>query len=263
MRRVLAVLVVGIAVATAGCGGGSTGSPTPASPGAGTTPSTPGGDTPAGFAYPPGVTERGVADVDALLSAHRSGLSGRSVRVAIRYDVSTNGSGERVNFSGAVDPAADRAVLHVDLAGGSADYYAEGNDTYARQVAGTETRYRTGVDVAGLTERRLGSDRFVESALRTANFTPSGTVTRDGTTLLELTATDVDRQLAGGRNGTRTVEGRLLVDGDGVVRHAVVRATVETDAGGRYEYGVEVHLTDVGTASVERPDWLDEARDGG
>lgn len=257
MKRALAVVALGLVVVVAGCGGGGTA--TPQSPAASSTPSAAGDVT-----YPPGVTDEGVTDPAALLSAHRSGLSGQSLRVAIGYEVTANGTGQRANFSGRVDPSSDRALLHVSVADGRADYYAEGNETYARQVVGGETTYRSDVDAPGLSGQRLGSDQFVESALRTANFTPSGTVTRDGTELVELVVTDVQRQFASaGRNATRTVEGRLLVDEDGVVRHVTVRATVETAAGGRYEYGVEVHLAGVGATTVERPDWLDEARSSG
>lgn len=261
MRRTLAVVALGLVVVTAGCGGGSQTEAPSATPTHRDQPSPTG--TAADVPYPPGVTDQGVADPEALLAAHRSGLSGESLRVAIQYVVTTNGSGQRANFTGRVDPSTDRALLHVDLAGGTADYYAEGNETYVRQVVGTETRYRAGVDAPGLTATRLGSDRFVEAALGTANFTPSGTVTRDGTRLVRLEVTAVDREFGGsGRNATRTVDGSLLVDEEGVVRHVTVRAAVETDAGGSYEYRVEVHITDVGSTDVDPPDWIDEARDG-
>jgi len=268
MRRTLATLALVCAVALAGCGGGGTATPTPTEAGPSTptdrgTPTASPTPSAAALGLPPGVTEDGVTDVDALVAAHAAALEGRSATVAVDVLLTVNGTGQNVSFVGEVTPGDDRGLLRVTTADGRATYYTEGDTTYRRPEQDGQTRYDTTDDVSAVPEQpRFGADARVGDALRAANWTVDGVVYRDGEPLVRLAATDVETpDGVDTANGTTVAsDGYALVTPDGVVRHVEVRTTVR-GADGTVEYGVAVDVSAVGATSTDRPDWVDRITD--
>jgi len=258
-------LFVALSVLLAGCFGGSaTGTASPDGVATTATPTPSPTETPVRFggeAPPPGVDGSGVTDVDALLSAHADALADRSATVSISFRLTVDGSGRNVSLAGKTLPGADRGWLQVRFADGVGTYYTEDGTTYARERVNGTTNYGTTTDVSAVPERpRFGADERVRSAIEAAEWEPVGTVERDGRTLFEFRATEVDPPNVDTSGDTAVgSSGRLLVDGQGVVHLVAVSTTVENDRG-TVEYGITVRLTDVGTTTVEEPDWIDRAR---
>lgn len=250
-RRAVATVLLALVVVLAGCGGGD---PTPT-------------ETPTATVHPfadgpPGIDETGVTDVDALMAAHNASLDGQSVTVDLGFHLTVNGSGEEVSLHAKVVPDSDRGWIRFESGDDHGTYYTEGTTTYYREVVDANARYGTIADTLAIPETgtpRFGTDDRIRTALESADWEPVGTVERDGRTLYELEATDVEVPGVNASDGT-TVEasGRLLVDRDGVIHHLEVDTTVE-DAEETVQYGLRVSLSDIGSTSVDRPDWYDNA----
>lgn len=255
-RRTLVAVVLVLTVVLAGCQSGGT-----ATEGAGTPAGT---DTAAGpfdgVSTPPGVDETGVTDVDALMAAHSSTLNGTSTTVGIEFRLTVNGSGRQIALRGKELPGSDRGWMEVSFQDGTGTYYTADGTTYYREVVNGSVDYGTTTAVSAIPDRpRFGADERVRTAVAVAEWEPVGTVERDGRTLLEFRATEVDPPNVN-TSGDATVDsdGRLLVDQRGAIHHVSVNTTVENDRG-TVEYGVRVSVTDVGSTTIEAPSWLENA----
>jgi hypothetical protein len=260
MDRPLVALALACAVVLAGCGGGPTGTPTPTDGGTPTDTPTP---SAADVGFPPGVSEDGVTDVDALLAAHADALESQSATVAVDVVLSVDGQGSNTSFVGEVTPGDDRGLLTVTAADGAATYYTEGDTTYRRLEEGGQTKYDTTDGVSAIPDRpRFGADARARDALSAANWTVDGVVARDGERLIRLAATDVRTPEGVNTSGGTTVStsGYALVTPDGVVRHVEVSTRVE-ESDRTVVYGISVDVSAIGTTETERPDWVDRIRD--
>lgn len=273
-RRVLAAVAVAALVLLAGCGGAD--QTATESPGMGGespegtaegTPTASATSTPtpsdpfAGVSMAPGTTEDGVTNASELLAAHASALDGRSVTVDMDFTLEVNGSGQNVSFRGKVTPDDDRGWMRIDLQDGTGTYYTESGTTYQKVVQNGETSYGTTTSVSAIpTKPRFGADIRIRSAITAANWTATGVVERDGEQLIRYEATDVDLPDSVNVSGDTTTEtsGTLLVGEDGAVHYVAVHTRVES-SDETVVYSIEVDLTDVGSTTVERPDWVDEA----
>ncbi|PSP75311.1 hypothetical protein BRC81_16075 [Halobacteriales archaeon QS_1_68_20] len=264
-RRTVAAVALALAVVLAGCGGSGQQDPgTESTPG--DTPTATATPTPQPFqSMPPGVSEQGVTDREALLDAHASALDGTSVTVDVDFRLTVDGDGQNVALRGKVTPDDDRGWMQVETDDGVGTYYTESGTTYRTVTIDGETSHGTTDQVSAIPDSpRFGADSRARDALWNANWTFDGIVQRDGEHLLRYEATnvtlpsevDVDRESAGA-----TTSGTLLVDENGVIRHVEVSATVETDQR-TVEYGVTVSFSAVGSTTIEAPDWLDQAKDG-
>jgi hypothetical protein len=219
--------------------------------------------TPAPFGgaeTPPGVGTDGVTDVDDLVAAHSAELNGTPLTVAFNSTLVVNGERQSSAFEAKVLPDQQRGWLRAEFADGEGIYYTAGGTTYFREIVNGSVDYGTTDGVSAVPERpRFGLDDQVRTALRSADWEPVGTVERDGETLLEFRATNVDPPDVD-TSGNTTVRsgGRLLVDQRGVVHHVSVSTTVENDRG-TVRYVLEVETTDVGSTTVDEPSWLDNA----
>jgi hypothetical protein len=263
-RRALLAVVLALTVALAGCQfGGGTATPATGTPDATATPTpTPG---PFGEAsLPPGVDESGVTDPDALMAAHASTLNGSSVTVAIEFRLTVNGTGQDIGLRGKELPGTDRGWMEVSFQDGTGTYYTADGTTYYREVVNESVDYGTTDGVSAIPDQpRFGADERVRTAVAAAEWEPVGTVERDGRTLFEFRATQVDPpNVNTSSDATVASDGRLLIDQRGAVHHVSVNTTVENDRG-TVEYGVRVTLSDVGSTAVEEPSWLDNARGNG
>lgn len=260
-RRAAIAVLLALSIALSGCQFGGTGTDVKGLPEGGT--GTPATSTPDPFgdvSPPPGVDETGVSDVDALMAAHDSALNGTPATVDVRFHLTVDGTGQNVSLRGKTVPGAERGWMRIELSDGVGTYYTEDGTTYYREIVNDTARYGTTTDVSAIPERpRFGADERVRTAVESAEWEPVGTVERDGRTLVEFRATSVDPPDVN-TTGDTTVssDGRLLVDADGVVHHVEVATTVD-DERGTVRYGLTVTLSDVGSTSIERPDWFDNA----
>lgn len=260
-RERVAVLVVGFAVVLAGCQA----LPVDDTGDGGTTPTVDpeGTSTPAEVTMPPGLDESGVTDADALLSAHAAALEDETVTVSIDFRLVVDGAADRAALEGKTVPDGDRGWMSVDLREGTGEYYTEGGTTYEKATVDGSTRYTTTDDVSAIPdEPRFGADDRIRDALRAGNWTATGTVDRDGTTLIRFEAVEVEVPVVDDPDATVSAHGELLVDENGVVHHVEVSTEIEAD-GETVEYGIEVTVSEIGTTAVEEPDWIDLAQPGG
>lgn len=261
-RRALVAIAVALLVVLAGCGG--TAEPT-ADTSTGTAETTGASPTQTvgldDVALPAGVSESGVTDADALTSAHADALSGTSVTVSMDFRLEVNGTGQNVSFRGEVTPDTDTGWMQVTLQDGVGTYYTDGGTTYRKVEQNGETTFGTTEQVSALpVEPRFGADARIGDALRAANWTATGVVERNGTRLIRLEASDVSLPDSVDVANATDVDssGVLLVDADGVVHHVSVRTHVTSDEK-TVVYEIEVTLSDVGSTTIQRPDWVDEA----
>jgi len=245
-RRVAAV---GVALLFAGCGafGGATGADATTGPDDATTltpvpvPSV----TDEPVTLPPGVTTGGVADADTLLDAHRAALRDRSYTLAVRLSV---------------DGTVTRRTARVE----SPTRYAQ-RDVLVRQ---------------GVTISRFASDRTVYTRSVSQNLTrydrfdtvrpPGSQTVRESRVLLSIPAATVFESTVDGRSafvvrgsypvhpaapGLRNVTVRAVVEPDGLVR-SLTAEYVRADGDGRTNVTRSFSYSDVGSTTVERPDWV-------
>lgn len=141
-----------------------------------------------------------------------------------------------------------------------------------------DTSYRQRNSSQGVQYASQTGDGTGLSAIRTVNVTSfpqnytavtdgfeweaNGTETIDGTPTVRYTSTNVSDSstFVGVENVTvRNASSTLYVDSDNVIRRASLEYTVE-DNSTTYSIETTVTLTDIGSTTVEEPDWLSEAQ---
>ncbi|WP_158055335.1 DUF7537 family lipoprotein [Halorussus halophilus] len=261
-RRSLAAVAVAVLLVVAGCSGTSDQSPdatTTATTVGEINPTTTAQESDASqMALPAGVTANGLENASALVTAHNRSLADRSYRFAFESNSSEYSS--RIRAARGLDAT----LLVANSANTTTRSWTQGSRTSMVQTADGERGYRL---VQGEYESALGFDTYADltravlvTYLRVGEYETTDVVTRDGTKLVELTATGINRsavdQLAGEESNVSVdaFEARVLVDSDGVVHEFEATVTETVDAESRTnEVGYD--LSDLGSASVERPDW--------
>jgi hypothetical protein len=282
-RRVHLVVLFAAVVALAGCSGGSLGpGTTDAATDAASTVGDDGETATAAsgsdaalqtseaaiqsFSYPDGATPDGITDLDTLLEAHSSALSGDSfiMNGSLVFAISSGGESDStpVSYTIAYD-AADSEVLATvgGLTAGTLSSYSDGSTKYYRIQSESDTEYGVAdpdeVVVDGAPEHATG-EGLLRTLLQRGNFTATGVVTRDGTELVRYNLTtvqaDVDFDV-----GERSYDGYLLVDSDGIIHEADVSMEAEGNGGFALTYDSHVEFTDIGSTSVEEPSWTSDA----
>lgn len=213
-----------------------------------------------GAETPPGVDRNGVTDVDALVAAHGDELNGTPVTLSFNSTLIVDGERQSSVFEAKVRPGERRGWLRAQFSDGEGTYYTADGTTYFKEIVNGSVNYGTTDSVSAVPQRpRFGLDEQVRTAIKAGEWEPVGLVERDGRTLLEFRATQVDPpNVNTSGNTTVTSDGRLLVDQRGVVHLVSVSTTVENDRG-RVRYVLEVQTTDVGSTTIEEPSWLDNA----
>lgn len=266
-RRVLVALAVAWMVVVAGCGGAGTATEhgtdeVASATGTPTATSTP-TPTPSLSAVDPpsGLTRDGVTDVEALFLAHKTSLSDTAATVSIAFRLSVNGSGRDVSLLGEYTPDTDRGWMQVTFPDGVGTYYTEGDTTYERVERDGQTTYGTTDQVSAVPqEPRFGADIRIREAIEAGSWEATGVVVNDGTTLLRYEATEVTLPDSVTADTGNTVEtrGELLVSEDGMIHHVSIYTKVES-SDGTVVYEIDVSLSDLGSTTVEEPDWIDRA----
>lgn len=211
--------------------------------------------------YPPGVAAEGIV-VYELSRAHRQALD--DTPTTVRYTVRTVAANGTVllNQTTRMTVRGDREFVRVSAESRPPvrdaprafgwRYWTNESVTVIRTIQnGTvEDDRRDGPPPPNLALAVKGAD-MIQLGLAEYNLTPAGTVVRNGTTLLVLRA-DAPRTSA---SDLRNVSVRVLVTRDGVVREFRTRHT--TTIGNRTATVTrQFRLTEVGTATVPRPDWV-------
>lgn len=216
------------------------------------------GDTGAQSATVSNGTERfSAADV----STHRAALANASYEFTY---VENRSDGQVLVSSGATAQADRRGRVTAQAGTQTVTQYVENGTLYVRVESPNGTEYdrtplaelgtdyeRYSREVAGIGELTYFTDQ--------ATFTPTGQVRRDGTVLTRYEVSTV----SAAENPDAALDhysGEVLVDSDGIVRTATLQVNGTVD-GEPQRLSVEYHVTALGTATVERPDWVGQARE--
>jgi hypothetical protein len=216
---------------------------------------------------PPGLSADGVTDANALVRAHTDALQSQSFTVRSTMTMRpTNGSFRVVsNRTWRVDPGdpiRGRVVSSRRAVGDAPAAYAAGPTRVAAWRNGTTTYRRVDrngtpaygrvplfdspVKLNGALQRNA---LYRLSARRSATVEP---VERDGRRLYRVTAALNDTAVSSNASMT------LLVDTNGVVRTLKTERQVQYRSGKR-DISTTVHVTRVGSTTVERPEWYGAA----
>jgi hypothetical protein len=232
-RGVAAGLV--LAVLLAGCFGSPGATPTPERSPTATPERSP---TPTPVQPPPGVGNGSLEDVDALLGSHRQSLTGVGFVAEVRID------GRTTRYAYATDGSR-----LIDRVNGSTTTW--GNDTVAvrRTAGGGEVAYER-IPIEDLSVDGFLVTTQLRERLTSASYERNGTTSCGDATCVVLTATR-------GIGGTvRNVTAEVHVDPQGVIR-ALDAEWVRSTDGQAFTFRFTVE--EVGTSSVDRPDWVPEA----
>ena len=255
-KRLLTVALVGLFVASAGCaqipgmGGGD------------------GGD--GGSSDIAAYTESGdELDGETVSSDHAAALEETdSFTYEVTFEAADGESSLSIDAHVEADTESDEAysVQESNFLGNQTAYkYTSGNATYEKTVReGDEenAQYTTSED--GAVEPVNTTPSFQASLVDGLEWSQEGTEELNGVGVTRYESTGVANVTALVGAGTdagnvTNVSATMLVDADGVVRrYDLTYTVVEADSETTVTY--EVETTDVGSTSVEEPDWLDEAR---
>jgi hypothetical protein len=257
--ELVAVVALAALVVLAGCGA-LQGGPTAGPGDGGTTPDV------SGVTFPPGVNGSGVTDVGALLAAHRTAMvdSGFVYRFEHRMvtELPNNTTVTEIDASGEV-----RAARNLTATRESIDREAPDVETVEQWSNGTAGFQR--VTPANTTfDRTEAPSRLVTTHHILRNLVARDTwnvtaVADDGSRI--VLRSDNRTDTVGGREISDTVDGRMVLDGDGRILQLTV--TVENREYSEQQEDSVFHtrtldydVTQVGNVSVSAPDWVDEAR---
>jgi len=213
------------AVLLAGCFGAPGGTPTAER-------------TPTPARPPPGVGNGSLEDVDALLASHRESMTEAGFVVEIRLD------GRTTRYAYATDGSR-----LIDRVSGSATTW--GNDTVAvqRTTGGDDVAYRM-IPAEDLSVDGLLVTTELRERLTSASYERNGTTACGDTTCVVLTAT---RSIGA---AVRNVTAEVHVGPGGVIRTLDAEWVRSTDD---RAFAFRFTVEEVGTSSVDRPDWVSEA----
>jgi hypothetical protein len=215
---------------------------------------------------PPGVSTDGITDEQALFAAHRDGVTsaGTSFRVDVRNATETLVTVDRVN-----DTTARRIDLRSRTGAGLSYYFADPVYATYNHTDDSVGYARGDVPLAGdailidIAITGLGT-----SWLRAVEWESAGVESVAGEQRLVLNGSGLDRSEArsGGTllpplvddgDSIQSVDARMTVTGDGLIRHANVTVTGETN--GTAARTTLVLSTESSAGDVSEPSWLADA----
>lgn len=221
----------------------------------------------AGCLAAPGVDDASAAELDASTAAaeHEQALeTAGSYTYTVEASATLDGqSAGTSTITAAVDIEADRARVESESLLGPVTAYVENGSVYQR-IGTEEPRYQTADSDVEAAEV-VSSD--VAAVVSNHTFAPNGTASVNGERVRTYEANSTGenatlRQDLGDGIVVETVEASLSVNDDGVVVRQQVVAAVSIE--GEQSVGTytrTVTYTDVGSTTVERPSWLDDARE--
>lgn len=206
-----------------------------------------------------GVIAGGEFDATALLTSHNDSLSGRSYRLV--YEKTTeNGDGTQSRATRTVRVDADGEVwINAET---KTESYSLGREFWTNGSVALSLSPNTDranveeVDVETIDPGQFTGVDEVGGLLRAGAFEPSEGGATDGRTrfVAEVPTPNASEGLENvGR--VRSFSGTLVVDDQGLVRRLNVSMTVVTDSGRGQSISVRYRVTELGSATVDRPEW--------
>lgn len=259
MRRATAVVLIAVLVLLAGCGGTAGGeTTTPATEGS-ETPTATSTATPTETPTRTPISASGFPAVDGtevnetlLATVHRRALSNVSYTLVLEEHV--NDTDVRVEARREGNVSLLRTTVgntsETDYTNGSTEYIRSerknGTFTYRNRTVGNATPYTA----------KLVVDDYIDSA----EHAPVAITTYEGTRVVDLTATraDIKPDALVANTTVDAFESRILVDRRGRIRLFTYRISGTTN-GDPFGFRLRFRLSNVGSTTVERPDWVDRA----
>ncbi|QLG27818.1 hypothetical protein HUG10_09750 [Halorarum halophilum] len=215
--------------------------------------------------YPPGVSADGV-DAGRLTDAHADALEGESKTVRVQTTiVATNGT-TLLSRTTTTRTDGDTLSASVSAVGASPEflgpfrdfgYWSDGDQTFVRQEQPNGTvqyRERPGDSMPTFGISPTGRST-VEPLLYYAEFQHVGTERRGNATYHVLTAEPGTFELS---EDARNVKLTVAVTQEGLVESTFLRYDTVL-RGVEVTYVVRFRASDVGSTTIERPGWIDEA----
>lgn len=263
-RALLSVLVVAV-VLLAGCGGlggdgevlTPTGTDAPTTNGTATTPtdeSSPADRRVALESPPPGLNDSGIADVDALLDAHRAALDERGAVTVTNLTIDGPRSSLSSNATvrwGADGTISARTVNDVGRGSVEVQQYTNSSVSAIRQRTAAGTTVSV-FDAGGYVRGQSGA-AGLGPYLAVGEFVP--TAVDDGRVTLEA-ASVADRDGLG--DNVTDFDATLVVDERGRLLSFEASVTSDTDAGVSTTT-IDYEMTDRSLDAAERRSWVDDA----
>lgn len=223
--------------------------------------------TATGSPYPPGYAGDGIREPRRGAWAHVDALSARE-SFAVVYNgtiLTSNGTTATIRTVQAVEADSGQVYVVSNFSGrGTLAQYVENGTLYERRDPPGEnnTAYETrGVNYSA---EQFAGGRLVYPALAQADYGGAEVVERDDGTFYRYRASRVGnpRPLLGDGVDPEDVanfDAGVVVGADGIVRDISYRATV-VRPGPDARLFVRVRVVDVGSTAVDRPAWVDTAR---
>jgi hypothetical protein len=233
------------------------------------------------ISYPPGYAKSGITNPEkAAEQANAAPLEHDSFTLSMTASVPVRNTNLTINVSGKIDVSDKRVYI---VANGSAfgsdiikneTYYADGTVYKQNQLAFSRTTYSisqgsfqsyTGVNPSGKVSIN-GADSEIATQFKTANFSGAKQVTRNGETLFRYEASSVNNSDPFLFNDSLTnpsvdeFNATLLVDQEGIIKSFGYSITYTPAGGTQRTLTVRYQTTDIGSTTIEKPDWLDEAK---
>ncbi|WP_302083053.1 hypothetical protein [Salinibaculum rarum] len=267
-QKLLALLLVGVLITTAGCSG-LTGTDTTApneDTAMGVEDSDPSTETVTGDNLPAGVTTNGIQNSTKLIDTHIEQLNGTAYRSKIAVNSgyseldnssSTTSSGaEQVNIVEVIEPSEDQHridITGIDKNGVRRTSSIWKNGKYlnmdrsdAPQGANYTRTHGMGTANFITSVGKFTAYAYLNSSMQQLNYSVAGMTTVNGQDVVELTATQ-ETQLDG---ESAKVESTMHITPDGVILGSTVTTPTKDSPLAEYE------VTDYGSATAEKPEWM-------
>ncbi|UPM41782.1 DUF7537 family lipoprotein [Halocatena salina] len=223
------------------------------------------------ISYPEGYNETGITDPELAAEQHNEALSEHDSYTKITNLTSPSGDGYAAatirtnntnNHTGATVKSrrSGKDTLKTEM-------YHNGDIGYTKsETDGYGNTYTTYEAPLSSTRKSLVNPSEFDKWFANISFEATGTVTRNGETLLRYNSTDiVDPKTFFHTVGFSTmdsiesVNSTLLIDEEGIIRQFTIMTTYRSD--GKTQTGtISYRITNVDSTSVEKPDWVETAR---
>lgn len=211
---------------------------------------------------PDGVTKDGVQDPQAAAAAHEASLSDVSYTLELRGETDVE-NGDSFTLDQTVRSDGQGTILiSAERTGPGAfsiEIWTNGSAGYRKIDRGDDPIYET--TDSGAVSDRAAATTTIQQLLDAGNFQPTDVRTEDGEQLVVLTTNSPadDAADALGVESVSSFSGNVTVDSDGQVHSMDVEFTATDARSGQFTQRLSGEVTDVGSTTVERPEWVSEA----
>lgn len=246
MRKPIAVLAVGVLVLLAGC------SAVPFAGGSG---------------------EEIPSDeqsAEEFKQAHASALEEQgSFTTTVEVTQSQGDKSQTNTYMYEVDTASNQALSTVETPASAIQLYTAGDTTFVQQSAGNQTAYQMDSAPYDAAVQPVTTEEATLSnavlPIGNVTYQETGTKMYNGVevTVYEANEEEAKKALGGSDESKTTVESfesEIYVDENGIVRYQTVSYKMSAN-GKTLEASLELEITDVGSTTVEEPDWIDTAKE--